>query len=203
MDSRLDRFRRRQHRFGAARIGSASASVRALERGCRDVDRTGRPGDPARRGCGGRGHGAAARARTGRRRARTDPAAAGDLPGHAAAVRASEENDTECLGLLPGRVRRLAGGAGAARAAHGLESRCSTAARSACWMESRTAGRPISSTATRRRSPQTRSATMHARRDVRRRGAPRPVAGVRSSIPNVRPRAVRDCCKTFCRTALA
>ncbi len=36
---------------------------------------------------------------------------------------ASDEGDTRCLGVFPGRVRRMTAAAGAAGAAHGLEPR--------------------------------------------------------------------------------
>ena len=64
---------------------------------------------------------------------------------------ASEEGDVACLGLLPGRVRKLVRRRGIARSAHGLECARADVRGDRCWTASRRARRPISCTAMRRR----------------------------------------------------
>ena len=64
----------------------------------------------------------------------------------------SEEGDVECLGLLPGRVRKLPAAPGVRVPHMGWNRLTGAVATSRCWTASGRARRPISSTATPRRS---------------------------------------------------
>ncbi len=79
--------------------------------------------DPARRRRSRTGHGASARARLGRRCARSQAAGMlGVCLGMQLLFERSEESDTACLGLLPGCVRRLDAEDTYPHTAYGLES---------------------------------------------------------------------------------